>query len=1113
MRYAFVGALAVLLWTALSGSYLSFAEPQRPHLGMHVARGDAAHLLAARRAGADFVVVVFSWRDIEPAPNYFYWEVPDATLRAAAFAGVEVVARLDRPPDWALDDASPMPWDLDAYAAFVRRVVQRYGEKLAGVILWNEPNLALEWQGKRPDAAAYVAMLSRIYPVVKEIAPRLPVLAAGLAFTLGDGASAINDLDYLRELYAAGGGKFFDALAAHPYGFGQPPEQAPAVDRLNFRRLELHRSLMEANGDGHKPIWITEMGWRTSTPDPADAWQVVTSAQQRDYTIAAIEFVARYLWLERMAFWELTADEDGYGYALWQGEGRTTPAYDALVKRHEARTAPGARHKTSATHDRNLHNRLSSSSNFCVTADPCRAVEILAPDVIIRLGDRGELHPHWVHLYRGGKHFSPEWEGEFFVSAAAARQHQVLVLETMQIDQPMNEVWINDRWVARLPLRARPDPTSTWATVRINLPANVVQPGRNTIRITSGRRNPARSFRWWRWENFQFRNVRLELLPTEAVLAASPSAPAWRLLPTPSSLGEPIRVRVFRANAPEASIVWLTENRTGQLWQGVATMTGTLSLAPETPFPADRLVVDVAMDKNFTLVATNRGLFWRQNEGDWMPALGAPAVYAYVVIKTAAGWCAGFEDHGLWCADEPTARWRPQGLTGRSILDLAVDAERWFAATDAGVYLRDSASWRRFPSLPVAERSSADANYVPRLFLGAQGEIVVRSDGRLLRWDRDFDRWVAFGPEQLQGRLYAVMDCCEIGTFVAGSRTGLWRLETDNLWRRVDGTLFDYLDFTEGIRLGRHMLWTTTNGAFLAEVDAALDLQTNWRTVKGLPATATALVIDPVEPARWFVGTPVGIYRSEDAGASWQAVSPPWIVWDMALNAKDRLLAATTGAVFFTDDHASDNVRWHAPAGLKGVTFFTISPDPDVPEHFWAGTWGNDIGVSLDGGKTLERLGAGLETLSILSILRHPTPGQLTVGTIEGLFRSDDYGASWFKLPGALSSQTVYSLMQGDNGILWAGAADGLWRSADYGVTWERLAALPPTTVIRLGKETTPDGSILWAGSEQAGLWWSRNGGAFWSFAGLAGRSVYALAWVDGRLIAATDDGLFEATP
>lgn len=251
-------------------------------------------------------------------------------------------------------------------------------------------------------------MLAAVHEAVKSAAPELSVLASGLAFTLGDGVNAVNDLDYLRELFAAGAASTFDALAVHAYGFGRSPDEEPAPDRLNFRRLELHCAIMEASGAAAKPVWITEMGWRTAAPDPAESWQVV-KPQQRDYTLAAIDRGASYPWLERMALWELTTGMDRYGYALWQGDGRTTPAYDALVARQ---------------------------------------------------GD------------------------------------------SEQVDQPTNGVRINERWVGALRPRTQPDPTNTWVTQRIDLAPGVLHPGRNTLTVVSGARNPTRSFRWWRWENF-----------------------------------------------------------------------------------------------------------------------------------------------------------------------------------------------------------------------------------------------------------------------------------------------------------------------------------------------------------------------------------------------------------------------------------------------------------------------------------------------------------------------------------------------------------------------------------------------------------------------------------
>ena len=121
-----------------------------PALGFHVAQGDALHMQAVKAAGGQFAVVVFTWANIEPEPNYVYWEQPDAALRAAEFYGLEVIARLDQPPAWALDEASPTPWNLEAYANFARRVARRYG----GVLL------AHDVCTQRPTAAVVVAQIA-----------------------------------------------------------------------------------------------------------------------------------------------------------------------------------------------------------------------------------------------------------------------------------------------------------------------------------------------------------------------------------------------------------------------------------------------------------------------------------------------------------------------------------------------------------------------------------------------------------------------------------------------------------------------------------------------------------------------------------------------------------------------------------------------------------------------------------------------------------------------------------------------------------------------------------------------------------------------------------------
>jgi hypothetical protein len=534
---------------------------------------------------------------------------------------------------------------------------------------------------------------------------------------------------------------------------------------------------------------------------------------------------------------------------------------------------------------------------------------------------------------------------------------------------------------------------------------------------------------------------------------------------------------------------------------------------------------------------------------------GAPAAYAYVVTRHAGAWYAGFAEHGVWTAQTPPGPWQPLGLAGRTVLDLAAGAalrssldaaagaevpvsstsagNYLLAGTDDGVHLFAAGAWQRLPSLPPAgeEDNAADADFAGRLWLSPRGELVVRSEDRLFQWappgGEDTAKqdplplaargaWLPFGPPELAGRLLTLAGCCGEGTFVGSNGAGIWQQGPGGSWQRIDDGFFDNLEIND-LAIARGTVYAgAANGLFARRADGG------WAEVAGLPATITDLVASPQDPNIWLAATPAGIYRSTDAGLSWQAVSPPWIVWDLAWGPDGALWAArSAGAVFTTDLAATTTgsaspaavpagVIWHTPESMNTVLFFTVSPDPAAAGHMWGGTWGNNVGVASGDGMTIQPLHNGLETLSVLAILRHPTPGQYTIGTIAGLFRSDNGGASWFKLPGPLTAQTIYALYQDAAGVIWAGAADGIWRSDDYGGTWHMIPRLPPTAFIRFGEVQWAGAPLLWAGTEESGIWLSADGGDTWQFGGLAGRSVYALIAdaARSRLLAATDAGL-----
>jgi len=231
-------------------------------------------LQLVREMGANTIVEYFPWGYYEGAEGDFDFTHPDTVIEHAENQGITVIARLGLVPAWARPDPEVQQTtdsylDSDHYAAFANFVgefVARYKGRLKYVLIWNEPNLSLEWGYRPVDPVGYVEMLKLAYAAAKAADPNIKVLAGALAPTLEPEGSpwGLNDLIYLQQLYDAGFANDYDILAVHSYGLGYPPEEPPAPDLLNFRRVELVQQIMDRNGDGEKPIMITESGWNDS---------------------------------------------------------------------------------------------------------------------------------------------------------------------------------------------------------------------------------------------------------------------------------------------------------------------------------------------------------------------------------------------------------------------------------------------------------------------------------------------------------------------------------------------------------------------------------------------------------------------------------------------------------------------------------------------------------------------------------------------------------------------------------------------------------------------------------------------------------------------------------
>lgn len=283
-----------------------------PKMGLHTRLTDEVEawkikrtLEMVRQMGSPWIVEYFPWAYREPSPDYFDWQHSDLVIAHARRQGLQVIARLGFVPQWArpADSASSyLPREHYAdFGDYVAAFVARYGDQVAAIIIWNEPNLALEWGFQPLDPEGYTDLLAISYQRAKQTNDQVIVLGGALAPTLAPPGSdqALNDLIYLQRMLDAGAGEAMDGLAVHAYGWSFPADDPPDPEVINFRRTELVYQMLVTNGYANHPIYITEGGWN----DHPRWTRAVKPGQRIEYTIRAYQLAMAWPWVEAVALW------------------------------------------------------------------------------------------------------------------------------------------------------------------------------------------------------------------------------------------------------------------------------------------------------------------------------------------------------------------------------------------------------------------------------------------------------------------------------------------------------------------------------------------------------------------------------------------------------------------------------------------------------------------------------------------------------------------------------------------------------------------------------------------------------------------------------------------
>jgi photosystem II stability/assembly factor-like uncharacterized protein len=303
------------------------------------------------------------------------------------------------------------------------------------------------------------------------------------------------------------------------------------------------------------------------------------------------------------------------------------------------------------------------------------------------------------------------------------------------------------------------------------------------------------------------------------------------------------------------------------------------------------------------------------------------------------------------------------------------------------------------------------------------------------------------------------------------------------------------------------------------------DAGRTWSETSALKNQAVfALVEAPSDPKVFIAGTLEGVFRSNDAGATWTLISPP--------ESKEI--------------HEVESLAVH----------------PLNPDIIYAGTWHLPWKTS-DGGKNWENIKQGvIDDSDVFSIIIDPTtPSVVYASACSGIYKSETAGSLFHKIQGIPATARRTRKLKQDpehRDTVYAGTTEGLYKTTDGGKTFQRMTGPDvivndvwidpdnPSRVLlatdRSGVLASTDAAVTFTASNRGfsarkveallvdssnpskiyagvandkaygGAFVSTDGGEEWKQIedGLGGRDVFALSQApDGTVLAGTNSGIF----